>query len=234
MGYQLADGTKLPLDVAWTDADGIQRPANFLRLSTERDRELLGITWVADTSNNYDQRFYWSPTNPKQLNDEPEVDEDGNETGETQTGLKTLWKAKQDEIAASLLAPSDWRVVKVLEVNTSFSAAKTALPTKWQTYRAAVRTACNTRQTEIDNCSDVAALKELLFGSTTIERQQTDADGNGVTETVTLQRVQTDSEGSSVVDENGEYVMEDYTVEQPVMETVANPNIATAWPDPVE
>ena len=46
------------------------------------------------------------------------------------------------------------------------------------TYRAAVRTACNTRQTEIDNCSDVAALKELLFGSAQI--QQTDDDGNGV------------------------------------------------------
>ena len=233
MGYQIGD-RKLPLDVAWTDADGIQRPANWLRLSTERDRELLGITWVADTSNNYDQRFYWGVDNPKQLNDQPEVDEDGNETGRTQTGLKTLWKEKQNEIAASLLAPSDWRVVKVLEVNTSFSAAKTALPTKWQTYRAAVRTACNTRQTEIDNCSDVAALKELLFGSPTIERQQTDADGNGVTETVTLQRVQTDSEGFNVVDENGEDVLEDYTVEQPVMETVANPNIATAWPDPVE
>ena len=233
MGYQIGD-RKLPLDVAWTDADGIQRPANWLRLSTERDRELLGITWVADTSNNYDQRFYWGVDNPKQLNDEPAVDEDGNETGEIQTGLKTLWKAKQNEIAASLLAPSDWRVVKVLEVNTSFSAAKTAMPEKWQTYRAAVRTACNTRQAEIDNCSDVAALKELLFGSETITRQQTDADGNGVTETVTLQRQQRDDDGNGVVDENGEAVMEDFTEEQPVMETVANPNIATAWPDPVE
>ena len=233
MGYQIGD-RKLPLDVAWTDPDGIQRPANWLRLSTERDRELLGITWVADTSNNYDQRFYWGVDNPKQLNDEPEVDEDGNETGETQTGLKTLWKARQNEIAASLLAPSDWRVVKVLEVNTSFSAAKTAMPEKWQTYRAAVRTACNTRQTEIDNCSDVAALKELLFGSETIQQQQTDADGNGVTETVTLQRQQTDADGNGVVDENGQAVMEDYTEEQAVMETVANPNIATAWPDPVE
>nr|BAR34087.1 Na-Ca exchanger/integrin-beta4 [uncultured Mediterranean phage uvMED] len=200
MGYQIGD-RKLPLDVAWTDADGIQRPANWLRLSTERDRELLGITWVADTSNNYDQRFYWAPTNPKQLNDEPAVDAEGNELGYTQTGLKTLWKAKQNDIAASLLAPSDWRVVKVLEVNTSFSAAKTALPTKWQTYRAAVRTACNTRQTEIDNCSDVPALKELLFGSAQI--QQTDDDGNGV------------------VDDDGNAVM------------IANPNIATAWPDPV-
>ena len=205
MGYQIGD-RKLPLDVAWTDAGGVQCPADWLRLSTERDRELLGITWVADTSNNYDQRFYWGVDNPKQLNDEAILDEDGNDTGEVQTGLKTLWKAKQNEIAASLLAPSDWRVVKELEVNSSFSAAKTAYPTEWQTYRAAVRTACNTRQAEIDACSDVAALKELLFGSATIEQRQTDDDGNGV------------------VDDDGNQVME----------TVANPNIATAWPDPVE
>jgi len=206
MGYQIGD-RKLPLDVAWTDADGIQRPANFLRLSTERDRELLGITWVAETNQVWDQKFYWgydSDNNliPKQLNDEPEVDEDGNETGETQTGLKTLWKAKQNEIAASLLAPSDWRVVKELEVNSSFANARTAYPSAWMTYRAAVRTACNTRQTEIDNCSDVAALKELLFGSAQI--QQTDDDGNGVE------------------DDDGNAVMID------------NPNLATAWPDPVE
>ena len=227
MGYQL-NGKALPLDVAFTTPDGVQRPANFLRLSTERDRELLGITWVADTSASYDQRFYWSASNPKQLDDV--TDDDGNTT----TGLKTLWKAKQDEIAASLLAPSDWRVVKELEVNSSFSAAKTAFPTEWQTYRAAVRTACNTRQTEIDNCSDVAALKELLFGSATIEQQQTDADGNGVTETVTRQRQQLDAEGQGVLDENGQPVMEDVTEERPVMETVANPNIATAWPDTIE
>ena len=200
MGYQIGD-RKLPLDVAWTDADGIQRPANWLRLSTERDRELLGITWVDDTSNSYDQRFYWGVDNPKQLNDQPEVDIEGNETGKTQTGLKTLWKAKQNEIAASLLAPSDWRVVKELEVNSSFANARTAYPSAWMTYRAAVRTACNTRQSEIDACSDVAALKELMTGSARI--QQTDDDGNGVQ------------------DDDGNPVM------------IANPNLATAWPDPI-
>ena len=227
MGYQLPNGTKLPLDVAWTDADGIQRPANWLRLSTERDRELLGITWVAETNQVWDQRFYWgydSDNNliPKQLNDEPEVDQDGNETGRTQTGLKTQWKAEQNEIAASLLAPSDWRVVKELEVNSSFSAAKTAYPTEWQTYRAAVRTACNTRQSEIDACSDVAALKELLFGSEQIVRtkqqQATDDDGNGAV----------DDDGNPIMetvndlDDDGNIVMID------------NPNLATPWPDPVE
>ena len=201
MGYQIGD-RKLPLDVAWTDADGIQRPANWLRLSTERDRELLGITWVADASSNYDQRFYWGVDNPKQLNDEPILDEDGNDTGEVQTGLKTQWKNTQNEIAASLLAPSDWRVVKELEVNSSFSAAKTAFPTEWQTYRAAVRTACNTRQSEIDACSDVAALKDLLFGPAQIN--------------------QIDSDGNTVLDSDGNGVMID------------NPNLATAWPDPID
>ena len=169
MGYQIGD-RKLPLDVAF-DHNEIQYPANWLRLSTAEQRDELGITWVADTSQNYDQRFYWGVDNPKDLDD-----------------LKTLWKSKQSEIAASLLAPSDWRVIKAKETSSNMPAA-------WKTYRAAVRTACNTRQTEIDACSDVAALKELMTGSEQIQ-QGDDDQGN------------------------------------PVM--VANPNIATAWPDPID
>tara|TARA_B100001939_G_C16898279_1_gene598660 strand:+ start:655 stop:1185 length:531 start_codon:yes stop_codon:yes gene_type:complete len=176
MGYQIGD-RKLPLDVAF-DHNEIQYPANWLRLSTAEQRDELGITWVADTSQIYDQRFYWGVDNPKDLDD-----------------LKTLWKSKQSEIATSLLAPSDWRVIKAKETSSTMPAA-------WKTYRAAIRTACNTRQTEIDACSDVAALKELMTGSEQIN--QTDADGNDVL----------DGDGNSVM--------------------IANPNIATAWPDPID
>ena len=176
MGYQIGD-RKLPLDIAF-DHNEIQYPANWLRLSTAEQREDLGITWVADTSQNYDQRFYWGVDNPKDLDD-----------------LKTLWKTKQSETAGSLLAPSDWRVIKAKETSSTMPAA-------WKTYRAAIRTACNTRQTEIDACSDVAALKELMTGSEQIN--QTDADGN------------------DVLDGDGNPVM------------IANPNIATAWPDPID
>ena len=176
MGYQIGD-RKLPLDIAF-DHNEIQYPANWLRLSTAEQRDELGITWVADTSQNYDQRFYWGVDNPKDLDD-----------------LKTLWKSKQSEIAASLLAPSDWRVIKAKETSSTMPAA-------WKTYRAAIRTTCNTRQTEIDACSDVAALKELMTGSEQIN--QTDADGN------------------DVLDGDGNAVM------------IANPNIATAWPDPID
>ena len=218
MPYKLGDRT-LQLDVAWVDDAGIARPANWLRLSTERDRELLGIAWVAETNQVWDQKFYWGYDAdgnllPKQLNDEPVLDEDGKDTGEVQTGLKTLWKAQQAEIAGTLIAPSDWRVIKAKETGTN-------MPSAWKTYRAAVRTACNTRQTEIDACSDVAALKELLFGDAQIiktkEQQQINSDGNGVV----------DDDGNPVMetvndlDDDGNIVI------------ITNPNLATAWPDPI-
>ena len=213
-------GKTIQYDRAWTHPDtGVHYPANWLRLTTLAEKQAVGLVEVVNTPSAHDQRFYWGVDNPKQLNDEAVLDEDGNDTGEVQTGLKTQWKNTQNEIAATLLAPSDWRVVKVLEVNSSFANAKAALPSTWQTYRAAVRTACNTRQTEIDACTTVDALKELLFGSEQIvrtrEQQQTDPDGNGVV----------DDDGNPVMetvndlDDDGNIVM------------IANPNLATAWPD---
>jgi len=195
----------LSYDRAFTNA-GIQYPANWLRLSSLEERNALGITEVADAPS-YDQRFYWGVDNPKQLNDV--TDEDGNTT----TGLKTQWSATQGEIAASLLAPSDWRVIKAKETGTN-------IPSAWKTYRAAIRTACNTRQTEINAVANVPALIELLFGQPTITRQQTDSEGVGVVEPDTI----TNEEGETVANP---------VAGDPVMETVTNPALATAWPTPI-
>ena len=188
-------GKTIQYDVAWTHPDtGVQYPANWLRKTSLAEKQAVGLVEVTTSPDQiYDQRFYWNADIPKQLNDV--TDDDGNTT----TGLKTLWKSKQNEIAASLLSESDKLVIKALDEATSFAEFKAAKPASYTTYRAAVRTACNTRQTEIDACADVAALKELLFGPAQI--QQTDDDGNGV------------------VDDDGNAVM------------IANPNIATAWPD---
>ena len=204
MGYYLGSRA-LPMDRPWK-TETAQYPANWLRLSSTADRAAIGVTWGADEGT-WDQRFYWSPTLAKQLDDKTET-VDGVET--TTTGLKTLWKLKQDDIAGSLIAPSDWRIIKAKETSTN-------IPSAWKTYRAAVRTSCNTRQTEIDACTTVEALKELLFGSATITRQKTDSDGNGVVEPDTI------------VDDDANEVANPVAGE-PVMETVANPNIATAWP----
>ena len=189
------DGKTLQYDRAFTH-NGISYPANWLRLTTLEEKQAIGISEVADNTQVWDQRFYWGVDNPKDLDQ-----------------LKTNWKKQQTDYASSVLAPSDWRVVKAAEV-TAYS-----VETEWLTYRAAVRTSCNTRQTEIDACSDVPALKELLFGAATITRQQTDSDGNGVVEPDTI-----------TVD--GEEVTNPVAGE-PVMETVTNPAIATAWPTPI-
>ena len=199
------DNKPLSYDRAFTHA-GIQYPANWLRLATLEERNALGITESANPAT-YDQRFYWGVDNPKQLNDV--TDEDGNTT----TGLKTLWKANQSNICSSLLAPSDWRVTRAAELGQAVASA-------WLTYRGAVRSACNTRQTEINAVADVPALIELLFGQPTITRQQTDAEGNGVVEPDTI----TNDDGETVTNP---------VAGNPVMETVANPAIATAWPTPI-
>ena len=210
------DGKTLQYDKAFVH-DGMQYPANWLRLTSLKEKQAIGITEVPDQPQAvWDQRFYWGPDNPKQLNDEPVVDKDGKETGKTSTGLKTLWKTKQSEIASSLLSPSDWRVVKAAEV-TDY-----AVSSQWLTYRAAVRTACNTRQAEIDACKDVPALKELLFGAATVVK--------------TKEQQKTDSDGKGVVDSDGKAVME--TVidldSDGHIQMIANPAIATAWPTPIE
>ncbi len=151
--FQL-DGQTLQYDRAFTH-EGISYPSNWLRLTTLEEKQAIGIVEVANNTQSWDQRFYWGVDNPKDLD-----------------GLKTQWKQTQNDIASSLLAPSDWRVVKAAEV-TDYT-----VEAEWTTYRAAVRTACNTRQTEINNCADVPALKELLYGSAQV--QQTDDDDNPV------------------------------------------------------
>ena len=54
-----------------------------------------------------------------------------------------------------MLGEYDWYVTRKAEKGTEIPAAIT-------TYRDAVRTACNTRETEIDNCADTAALVTLF------------------------------------------------------------------------
>tara|TARA_B100000902_G_C27267811_1_gene894582 strand:+ start:650 stop:1297 length:648 start_codon:yes stop_codon:yes gene_type:complete len=207
-------GKTIQYNRAWTHPDtGVQYPANWLRLTSLSEKQAVGLVEVTTSPDAvYDQRFYWGVDNPKQLDDV--TDDDGNVT----TGLKTQWKNTQSDIATSLLNESDKRVIKALDEATSFAEFKAAKPANYTTYRAAVRTACNTRQSEIDACADVPALKELLFGEATITRQQTDSEGNGVVEPDTI------------TDEAGEETANPIAG-QPVMETVANPNLATAWPN---
>ena len=157
MAFKL-DGNPLAVDVAFSHND-IQYPANWLRLSTAEEKTALGITEVADDPV-YDSRFYWGNGTAKTLTDTNEVDENGDpaldDNGDqiVTLGVKSVLKAQEKTTAGTLLAPYDWYVVRKAEKST-------AIPTAITTYRDGVRTACNTRETEIDACADTAALVTL-------------------------------------------------------------------------
>ena len=153
MAFKL-NGNPLAVDVAFSHND-IQYPANWLRLSTAQEKKDLGITEVTDAPT-YDSRFYYEDGTAKELDDKTETI-DGVEL--TILGIKSVLKAQEKATSGSLLAPFDWYVVRKAEKST-------AIPSAITTYRDAVRTACDTREKEIDACSDTAALVNL-YGVTT-------------------------------------------------------------------
>tara|TARA_R100000426_G_scaffold1852_1_gene3158 strand:+ start:1870 stop:2403 length:534 start_codon:yes stop_codon:yes gene_type:complete len=157
MAFKL-NGNPLAVDVAFSHND-IQYPANWLRLSTAEEKTAIGITEVEDPKV-YDSRFYWGDGTAKTLTDKNEVDKNGDpvldENGDqvVTLGVKSILKAQEKNIAGSLLAKYDWYVVRKSEKST-------AIPTAITTYRDGVRTACDTREKEIDACSDTSALVTL-------------------------------------------------------------------------
>ena len=153
MAFQLKS-KPLPVGVSFKTSDGTQYPANWLRLSTAEEKKAIGITEVAEPAP-YDQRFYVSASTAKELEDKTEK-VDGKDV--VNEGLKTQWIRQQKQQAGSLLAKYDWYVVRKAEKTT-------AIPTAIKTYRDGIRTACKTREDEINACSDTAALKTLIDGT---------------------------------------------------------------------
>ena len=96
-------------------------------------------------------------TNEVDENGDPLLDENGNQV--VTKGLKSMYKEQIKSQASSLLASTDWMVVRYAEDNTK------AIPSDVSTYRASVRTKADEICTAIDGCTSMAKLK-ALFEST--------------------------------------------------------------------
>jgi hypothetical protein len=129
----------LPLDTPFT-IDGIQYPANWLRLTSIEEKNAVGITEVEDTQVVYDDRFYWGVDNPKDL-----------------TMLKTTWTTQFKQQANAMLAPTDWTIVRKFERGVE-------LPIKVAIFRSAVVIECSRLETAISNASTVEDLIDVVNG----------------------------------------------------------------------
>ena len=139
------DGKTLVYDRPFSH-DGINYPANWLRLTTLAEKEAIGITEVANpVTTSYDQRFWWGVGNPKDLE-----------------GLKTTWKEKTSASASSLLAPSDWYAIRKADTGA-------AIPAEWSTWRQSIRDAASAKELAIDLHTDVSEFEAYITTSTGAE-----------------------------------------------------------------
>ena len=167
-------GTKtIQLDTPFTHND-IQYPANWIRLASEEDKSAIGLVWEADPVR-YDDRYYWNGdiNNPKALEDREESDEDGNplyvkvlgvvdgkpamvdSTERLVTkGLKSNFIANVKSTAGSILAQTDWMVIRKAERNVD-------IPSSVATYRAAVVAKASELETAIAAVTTVEQLIAL-------------------------------------------------------------------------
>jgi len=122
---------------SWSDDDGNQYPSNWLSLTTDAEKKAVGLVWEDDPTP-FNSTFYSSAGNPRDVAE-----------------LKTAWIANTKNTAGTLLAPTDWYIVRKAE------DATTTIPTDVATYRAAVRTASGTIETAITNAADHTAFMAL-------------------------------------------------------------------------
>ena len=162
-----------------------QYPASIFTLWTESERNAIGVYTVEiDETNKKDEAWYnntnitytydssadkvkgtYGTATAKSLDDVlyTQADEDnglGTKGQLNYRGLKYIKKQALDEQCAQTLAPSDWMYIKAGEEGGTMDSG-------WKTWRAAVRTKCNSMQTQIDNAADVDALADLYEYTTT-------------------------------------------------------------------
>ena len=188
--FALVEGgkiTQMPKGNKGITLNGNKYPASIYTLWTEAERNAIGIYTVEiDSTNKKNEEWYintdityafgsgkvtgtYGTATARKIADtlwtsQDKTDgliRDGEDVGDVAVeGLKTIKKRIIDNQCAGLLAPSDWRVVKATETGGTMDSG-------WKTWRASVRTKCNSMQTQIDNASDVDALAALFTYTTT-------------------------------------------------------------------
>ena len=143
MGFEL-NGQPLAVDRPFTDANGVKYPANWLRLSTEAEKEAIGITWVPDPPQ-YDGRFYWG------------YDAEGHLIPKDHAQLVEQWTQQTRTIAGTLLAPSDWMVIREADNGTAVSQ-------DWKDWRESIRVAVGVKNTAIAATADTDELAAYITG----------------------------------------------------------------------
>jgi hypothetical protein len=168
---------------AWTDDNGVQHPANW-HVWSVAEKTAVGLVEIINETPPDSRLYNWSQNSDgtitktaKSLDDTPNVDKNGTPIIDpdtmTQTvtpGVKSNLKQEVKNQQASLLAQTDWAVVRKADNNT-------AIPTNIQTWRDAIRTKATEMETAIDDAVDTEAMAALFLTYTIEEDGSTTKSG---------------------------------------------------------
>ena len=139
----------------WTDKDGIRHPSNW-HIWSPAEKEARGIIEIV-LENPPDSRLYtWSQNADGTINSSPKPLADAGEGDSVVLGVKSHLKAEVDKNQGSLLAQTDWYVVRRADVGK-------AIPMKIQAWRNAIRTAGDAMCAAIDEAADTGAIAALFI-----------------------------------------------------------------------
>ena len=144
--------------------DGVQHPRNIFTLWSKAELAAIGIKpasiTAVDTRYKNTGELTWNTSGEEAVGTYATTDKDV-------AALKTEMAATVNSIAASTLAQSDWMSIREADGGT-------AMPADWKTYRAAVRTTSNAKETEIAALANVDAVKAYEAHPVTYTRKTYD------------------------------------------------------------
>jgi len=141
--------------------DGVQHPRNIFTQWSKSELAAIGIKPASITA--VDSRYYttgeltWNTSGAEAVGTYAT-------TAKSTASLKASMVQEVNAIASGRLALSDWMSIREADGGT-------AVPTDWATYRTALRTTANDKETEINALADLDAIKAYRAHPVTYTRK---------------------------------------------------------------
>ena len=144
---------------AWTDDNGITHPRNW-HIWSPSDKAAAGLTEVTQETPPDSRLYTWGyKADGVTIVKTAKALADVGSGDDLVKGIKTSLKERVKSQQGSLLAQTDWAVVRKSEKTT-------AIPSNISTWRDAIRTKATAMESAIDGAADTAAVAALFLTHT--------------------------------------------------------------------
>jgi len=151
--------------------NGVQHPRNIFTQWTKAELAAVGIKpasiTAVDTRYKNTGALTWNLSGAEAVGTYATTDKDV-------ATIKKSMAAEVNAIAAGILAQSDWMSIRAADGGT-------AVPSAWATYRTAVRTVANAKETAVNALANMAAIQAYEAHPVTYTRKTGTTDSEGVT-----------------------------------------------------